>query len=246
MAPLSHYLRLWDYSSAAHVDDFVANSRNVQNRIWKAYRRDSQVVYPPVAVEDFYTADSQDYFLIVSELVAYKRIADAVRHFTKTGRRLTVVGDGPDYRELRRMAGPSIQFCGRVPDAELRSLYAHCRALLVPGEEDFGIAAVEALASGKPLIALGRGGVTESTPEINPQAGFFYREPTDEHLEAAIQRFEREEPYLSPAAIRAYAARFSEESFRREMSKILFDRDSTTCVDLPVSAESFDVTSARK
>ncbi|MFZ0593389.1 MAG: glycosyltransferase [Bryobacteraceae bacterium] len=223
MAPLAHYLRMWDYSSAAHVDEFIANSRSVQDRIWKAYRRESKVIYPPVAVEQFDTGASEDYYLIVSELVAYKRIADVVRYFTKTGRRLKIVGDGPDYRLLRSLAGPSTQFCGRVPDVELRDLYAHCRAVLVPGEEDFGIVAVEALASGKPVIALGRGGVMESVPEIDPRAGFFYREPTDTHLDAAIEQFEQEEPNLSPAALRAYAARFSEKSFRREMSKILFD-----------------------
>jgi len=135
MATLTGYLRLWDQSSAAHVDEFIANSHNVQNRIWKAYRRDSDVIYPPVAVEDFWTGVPQDYYLIVSELVAYKRIADAVRYCSRTGRRLRIVGDGPQYRELRNLAGPSVQFCGRVPDIELRKLYAHSRALLVPGEE---------------------------------------------------------------------------------------------------------------
>jgi glycosyltransferase involved in cell wall biosynthesis len=223
MAPLANYLRLWDQSSAAHVDQFIANSQNVQNRIWKAYRRSSDVIYPPVAVENFYTAASDDYYLIVSELVAYKRIADAVRYCSKTGRRLRIVGDGPQYRELRNMAGPSIQFCGRVPDIELRELYAHSRALLVPGEEDFGIAAVEALASGKPVVALGRGGILESTPHSNPRAGFFYREHTEACLGTAIEEFEREEAFLTPPAIRAHAARFSEKSFRDGMSKILFD-----------------------
>jgi glycosyltransferase involved in cell wall biosynthesis len=243
MAPLAHYLRMWDYASAAHVDEFIANSRSVQNRIWKAYRRESEVIYPPVAVDEFYIGVSEDYYLIVSELVAYKRITEAVRYFNKTGRRLKIVGDGPDYRRLKSMAGPSIQFCGRVPDAELRDLYAHCRAVLVPGEEDFGIVAVEALASGKPVIAVGRGGVLESAPESNPRAGFFYREPTDTHLDAAIEEFEREEPYLYPAAIRAHAARFSEKSFRREMSRVLFDSGpKETSENLRVATEPVRLT----
>jgi len=225
MATLTSYLRLWDQSSAAHVDEFIANSHNVQNRIWKAYRRDSDVIYPPVAVEDFWTGVPQDYYLIVSELVAYKRIADAVRYCSRTGRRLRIVGDGPQYRELRNLAGPSVQFCGRVPDIELRKLYAHSRALLVPGEEDFGIAAVEALASGKPIIGVGRGGVLESAPRINPRAGFFYREAGDEGLRTAIEEFEQEEQFLSPTAIRAHAMRFSEERFREEMSNVIFDRN---------------------
>jgi glycosyltransferase involved in cell wall biosynthesis len=225
MATLTGYLRLWDQSSAAHVDEFIANSHNVQNRIWKAYRRDSDVIYPPVAVEDFWTGAPQDYYLIVSELVAYKRIADAVRYCSRTGRRLRIVGDGPQYRELRNLAGPSVQFCGRVPDIELRKLYAHSRALLVPGEEDFGIAAVEALASGKPIIGVGRGGVLESAPRINPRAGFFYREAGEEGLRTAIEEFEQEEQFLSPTAIRAHAMRFSEERFREEMSNVIFDRN---------------------
>lgn len=225
MATLTGHLRLWDQASAAHVDEFIANSHNVQNRIWKAYRRDSDVIYPPVAVEDFWTGAPQDYYLIVSELVAYKRIADAVRYCSRTGRRLRIVGDGPQYRELRNLAGPSVQFCGRVPDTELRKLYAHSRALLVPGEEDFGIAAVEALASGKPIIGLERGGVLESAPKINPRAGFFYREAGDEGLRTAIEEFEQEEQFLSPTAIRAHAMRFSEERFREEMSNVIFDRN---------------------
>jgi glycosyltransferase involved in cell wall biosynthesis len=225
MATLTGHLRLWDQASAAHVDEFIANSHNVQNRIWKAYRRDSDVIYPPVAVEDFWTGAPQDYYLIVSELVAYKRIADAVRYCSRTGRRLRIVGDGPQYRELRNLAGPSVQFCGRVPDIELRKLYAHSRALLVPGEEDFGIAAVEALASGKPIIGVGRGGVLESAPRINPRAGFFYREAGDEGLRTAIEEFEQEEQFLSPTAIRAHAMRFSEERFREEMSNVIFDRN---------------------
>lgn len=225
MATLTSYLRLWDQSSASHVDEFIANSHNVQNRIWKAYRRDSDVIYPPVAVEDFWTGAPQDYYLIVSELVAYKRIADAVRYCSRTGRRLRIVGDGPQYRELRNLAGPSVQFCGRVPDIELRKLYAHSRALLVPGEEDFGIAAVEALASGKPIIGVGRGGVLESAPRINPRAGFFYREAGEEGLRTAIEEFEQEEQFLSPTAIRAHAMRFSEERFREEMSNVIFDRN---------------------
>jgi glycosyltransferase involved in cell wall biosynthesis len=247
MAPLASYLRLWDQSSATHVDIFIANSRNVQNRIWKAYRRDSEVIYPPVAIEEFYTAASHDYYLIVSELVPYKRIADAVRYCSKTGRRLRIVGDGPQYRELRSMAGPSVQFCGRVPAIELRALYAHCRALLVPGEEDFGIAAVEALASGKPIIGLGRGGVLESAPKINPRAGFFYSEQTGTCLATAIQEFEREEQFLSPTAIRAHSTRFSEKSFGEEMSRVLFEHGSKELDNAPeTAADPLGLTGSRR
>jgi glycosyltransferase involved in cell wall biosynthesis len=218
---LTNYLRVWDYASAARVDEFIANSGNVQRRIWKSYRRTAQIIYPPVAVEDFYAECADDYYLVVSELVAYKRIADAVRCCTETKRRLKIVGAGPEYASLRHIAGPSIEFCGRVSDSELRALYARCRAVILPGEEDFGIVAVEALASGKPLIALGKGGVLESVPEGHPYAGFFYASPGKDSLGSAIDRFERCEKSLSPIAIRQLAMRFSEERFQREMRNMI-------------------------
>jgi glycosyltransferase involved in cell wall biosynthesis len=221
MAPFAHYLRLWDYSSAARVDHFVANSRNVQHRIRRAYRRSSQIIHPPVAVEGFYYGDPDDYYLIVSELVAYKRIADAVRCFAKSGRILKIVGDGPEYTSLRKLAKANIKFCGRVSEWELADLYSRCRAVLLPGEEDFGIVAVEALASGKAVIALGRGGVLESVPHSEPRAGFFYPEPGETYLANAIEEFERLEPYLSPASIREFSLRFSERAFSARFSKLL-------------------------
>jgi glycosyltransferase involved in cell wall biosynthesis len=221
MAPLSNYLRIWDYASAARVDEFVANSRNVQRRIRKAYRRDAQVIYPPVAVNTFYAKPAGDYYLIVSELVAYKRIDDAVRCFSRTGRQLKIAGDGPEFLRLKKLARPNVEFCGRVTDSELRELYSRCRAVILPGEEDFGIVPVEALASGKAVIALGRGGVLESVPEKDPQAGFFYDPPGEEGLELAMEKFERDEPFLSPRAIQASATRFSEEHFREQIMRIL-------------------------
>lgn len=222
MAPLCNYLRLWDAMSATRVDQFIANSRNVQNRIWKAYRRTSEVIYPPVPVETFHTSAPEDYYLIVSELVAYKRIADAVQCFSRTGRRLKVVGGGPEYTRLKNLSTKNIEFCGRVSDSELKALYASCRAVILPGEEDFGLVPVEALASGKAVIALGKGGVLESVPLSDPCGGFFYQEPGETSLEAAVKEFEKEECYLSPASLQSYAARFSTEVFRREIANTLF------------------------
>ncbi len=221
IAPFANYLRLWDVSSAMRVDEFIANSENVQRRIWKAYRRSSEVVYPPVAVNDFYTAEPEDYYLIVSELVAYKRISDAVRCFTRSGRKLKIVGGGPEYRQLRYTAGKTVEFCGRVPDAELRELYAKCRAVILPGEEDFGIVPVEALASGKPVIALAKGGVLETVPLMNPRGGIFYSDPGEHYLGDAVQEFERTEKYVRPIELRAHAARFSSEIFREKISNVL-------------------------
>lgn len=222
MAPLTSYLRTWDYSTAARVDEFIANSHNVQRRIWKTYRRDSEVIYPPVPVESFVNRSSEDYYLVVSELVAYKRIHDAVCAFSDSGRRLKIVGDGPEYKSLKALARSNIEFCGRVPDSELRYLYSRSRAVLLPGEEDFGIVPVEAIASGKPVIALGRGGVLESVAESNPRAGFFYSLPGPEFLAAAVERFEKEEPALSARAIQLTAQRFSESRFDSQMRRLLF------------------------
>ena len=159
--------------------------------------------------------------------MSYKRISDAVLCFSRTNRRLKIVGDGPEYAALKRMAGATVEFCGRVPDCELRDLYARCRAVVIPGEEDFGIVAVEAIASGRPVIALGKGGVLETAPERDPRAGFFYSDPTEHGLERAVEAFERAEPTLKPNLIRSCAGRFSEERFRHEISKLLFSDPPT-------------------
>ena len=221
MATLSCPLRVWDYATAARVDEFIANSHNVQRRIWKTYRRESRVVYPPVEVETYSWRPPDDYYLIVSELTAYKRIEDAVRCFSRTGRRLKIVGEGPEYRLLKEHAKSNVEFCGRVFPSELRGLYARCRALLMPGEEDFGMVAVEAMASGKAVIALGRGGVLESVPPGDPLAGIFYEQPDQAALESAVIRFEQMEASVRPAKLQSWAARFSEARFQREMSELI-------------------------
>jgi glycosyltransferase involved in cell wall biosynthesis len=221
MAVFGCPLRVWDYATAARVDEFVANSRNVQKRIWKAYRRKSQVIYPPVAVETFQWKPSEDSYLVVSELVAYKRIGDAVRCCARTGRRLKVVGDGPEYAALKKLAGPGVEFCGRVSPVDLRILYSRCRALLMPGEEDFGIVAVEAMASGKPVVALGHGGVLEAVPPGGRGAAVFYEEPGDAPLEEALRRFEEVEALVRPTELQAWAERFSEGHFRGNMLELV-------------------------
>lgn len=218
MAPAAHYLRLWDFASAARVDRFIANSRNVETRIRKIYRRDAEVIYPPVAVDSFHHRPPEDYFLVVSELVAYKRLDYAVAAFARNGRRLRIVGDGPEYRRLKALARANVEFVGRLDDASLRDIFARSRAFLLPGEEDFGIAPVEALASGKPVVALARGGALETVP---PFGGVFYPQPDAAHLERALVAFEHVEPAIRPAELAAHARQFSEAEFQRKMARVL-------------------------
>lgn len=227
MVPLTNYLRLWDFASASRVDEFAANSRNVQRRIAHVWRRDARVIYPPVDVSQFRREAPEDYFLIVSELVPYKQIDYAVRTFSSAARRLRIVGDGPEYRRLKNMAGPTVEFCGRVSDEDLRTLYARSRAFIVPGEEDFGIATVEALASGKPVIALARGGTTEILP-ANSSGAIFYAEPTEDALRQAISSFLVLEKHIRPRELQARAGMFSEPIFRREMSALIAGREPAT------------------
>ena len=223
LALLGNYLRMWDFATAARVDRFLANSQNVQRRIKRAYRRNSKVIYPPVAVEHFFYKPAEDYYLVVSALVEYKRVEDAVSFCTQSGRRLKVVGVGPEYQNLKALAGPTVEFCGRVAEAELRDLYARCRGLLMPGEEDFGIAPVEAMASGKPVVALARGGVLESVLESVPAesdtGGFLYDEPGSRPLARAVEQLEQSEARISPSALQYAVQRFSESRFLAEMKE---------------------------
>jgi glycosyltransferase involved in cell wall biosynthesis len=153
--------------------------------------------------------------------VAYKRVDVAVRAFAGLGRRLRVVGDGPEFKHLKRMAAPCIEFCGRVSDDELRDLLARSRALIVPGEEDFGMTPVEALASGKPVVALGRGGTLESVPTADPLGGVFFDEPDEARLIEALDRFEQVEAQVLPRELQAWAEQFSEAHFLAHMREVL-------------------------
>jgi glycosyltransferase involved in cell wall biosynthesis len=219
MAPLANYLRLWDYASAARVDEFIVNSENVRRRIWKTYRREASVIHPPVNVESFRCEPAEDYYLIVSELVAYKRIDLAVRAFATNRRKLRIVGDGPEFSRLRKLASSNIEFLGRVNDDDLRSLYARCRAFIMPGEEDFGMTTVEAIASGKPVIALGRGGSLEIVP---PEGAFFFDSPDQASLTQAIEKFEANESRIDSSKLIAHAARFSETEFDNKIRDVLY------------------------
>ncbi|HWE51877.1 MAG TPA: glycosyltransferase [Bryobacteraceae bacterium] len=218
MAPVSSYLRTWDYSTAARVDTFLANSWNVRRRIWRAYRRRARVVHPPVDTASCFHKRAEGYFLMVSEMVSYKRLDYAIRAFSRNGRRLKVVGDGPDYRDLKKLAAENIEFCGRVSDPELHDLYARCNGLIMPGEEDFGMTMVESLASGKPVIAFGRGGAVEIVGE---RGGILYDETSEDALNGALRIFDAVAPSLNPFEMRASASRFSVEVFEKKFQSVL-------------------------
>jgi glycosyltransferase involved in cell wall biosynthesis len=226
-APIASYLRTWDYATAARVDGFMANSRNVKRRIRKTWRRRSLLVYPPVATDTFHCGPARDYSLTVSELVPYKRLDYAVRAFARSGRRLRIVGDGPEYRSLRRLAAANVEFCGRVSDDELRDLYSHCSEFIVPGEEDFGMSSVEALASGKPVVALARGGSLEI---VGNGCGILYAEPDETCLNEALRSLDRVRPLLQPERMVSRAGRFSEAVFATRFTQALA-RLRTDCTD---------------
>lgn len=220
MAPLLHYLRLWDRLSADRADHFVANSANVARRIAKHYRREADVVYPPVAVDDFFVSEQHDdFYLMVGQLVGYKRADLAVKAFTRSGKRLAIIGEGEQMRVLREMAGKNVKFLGRQPFEVLRDYYSRCQALVFPGEEDFGIVPLEAMASGRPVIAFGKGGALETV--VDGKTGVFFHEQTEDALLEAVDRFEAMKSGFVPAEIRAHACLFGPERFRSEMLEII-------------------------
>ena len=221
--PLSfflNYLRMWDVSSSRRVDAFIAISRHVQRRILKYYGRESTVIYPPVDC-DFFTLPEEgdrpgDYFLMVSALTPYKRADIAVEAFNRSGRRLVVVGDGPQLRRLKNLARSNVELLGWQSDEAVRGYYRDCRALIFPGEEDFGITPVEAQACGKPVIAYGRGGVLESVipfPE-DGCTGVLFDEAKPESLLGAIDVLEGNLARFNARRIRANALRFNKSRFR--------------------------------
>jgi glycosyltransferase involved in cell wall biosynthesis len=215
LRPLIAWLRGWDYNAAQRVDHFVAISSEVQQRIARFYRRESIIIYPPVNIARFEPVSTPDnYFLVVSRLVPYKRIDLAVQACNRLGLRLLVAGSGRDRERLETMAGPSVEFLGRVPDGDLPDLLARCRAFIFPGLEDFGIAPVEAQAAGRPVIAYRGGGALDTI--IEERTGLLFDEQTVESLCAALHRFEA--MTFSPAEARCNAERFDQARFERELA----------------------------
>jgi glycosyltransferase involved in cell wall biosynthesis len=234
VSPLLRRLRDWDRRTADRVTHFIAISRTIQDRIRDCYGRPSTIIYPPVDT-DFYTpaaVEREPFYLVVSALAPYKRFDLAIDACRRLGRRLVVIGSGQSAQRLRRLAGPGIEFLGWQSDEVIRDYYRKANALLFPAEEDFGIVPLEAQACGCPVIALGRGGATETVRplDMDRPTGVFFAEQTVASVIAAIETFEANKSVFDPAVIRRHALPFQQSRYERELCEyveaVIAGRDS--------------------
>jgi glycosyltransferase involved in cell wall biosynthesis len=210
-------LRAWDFAAAQRVDYFVAGSFNASRRIAKYYRRESEVLQPPIVTSDFrICGEIGDYFLVVSRLQPYKRIDLAIEACSRLELPLHVIGDGPDRSRLQSLAGASVQFFGRLADADVRTQLSQCRAFLLPGEEDFGLTPLEAQASGRPVIAYRAGGALETVKE--GITGYFFPRQTVEALMEALRHFRDD---FEPETLRRHAMQFDKAVFKQRLYNLL-------------------------
>jgi glycosyltransferase involved in cell wall biosynthesis len=235
ISTFANYLRIWDVTASQRVDEFIANSRYVQQRIKKYYRRESAIIHPPVNCDFFQPlrdAREGDYYLAVTALVPYKRMDLAVEAFNRLGKPLLIVGDGQGMNDLKKRAKRNIEFLGWQSDEKVRDYYQGCRALIFPGKEDFGITPVEAQACGKPVIAYGRGGVLETVrpfPQERP-TGLFFSQPTSDSLIQAVELFERNRDHFDPQVNRENALSFDQEKFREKIRSFVEEKVQAFCV----------------
>ncbi len=231
-----NHIRRWDVTTSKNVNYFISNSYYIKDRIKRAYSRDAQVIYPPVDIESLkFNEKKDDFFLTVSRMVPYKRVDVVVEAFAKTGLPLIVIGEGPEYKKIKKLARKNIEFMGYLKDDVLRMYMQKARAFVFAAEEDFGIVTVEVQACGTPVIAFGRGGVTETVipfnyavlskqyADIAPTGVFFY-EQTPEALIDAIKEFMDIEDKFNPFEIRKNAERFSIQRFRREFREFVNEK----------------------
>lgn len=214
LPPFLTKLRQWDRLAADRVDHFVAISQEVRRRIAKVYRRESAIIYPPVDTSRFAPcSEVEDYYLLVGRLVPYRRIDVLIEAFNKMKRPLRIAGSGRDRARLEALAGPTVQFLGYVPDNELPSLLAKCRAFMFPGEEDFGIAPLQAMAAGRPVIAYAAGGALETVrPGVT---GIFFKQQTVDAITAAVETLDAHT--WNSAEIQAHAKQFDADQFKQQI-----------------------------
>ncbi|MEP7342031.1 MAG: glycosyltransferase [Acidobacteriota bacterium] len=203
-------LKLWDLRAARRPDYFIANSQAVAQRIKDIYRRDAVVIPPPIDINRFKPgSEQQDYYLVLSRLVAYKRIDLAIEACNRLKRNLVVIGDGPDRKRLEALAGPTVAILGRQPDEVVENMVSRCRALLFPGEEDFGMVPLEVNAAGRPVIAYRGGGAIETV--VEGETGLFFDRPTSESMAGVIQEFESYS--WNQQTMRRHAEKFDHQAF---------------------------------
>lgn len=215
-------IRLWDRMSADRVNFWIAQSQTVANRISKYYRKNSTIVNPPVNINEFRPSKnkSKDFYLLVSRLSPYKKIDIAIEAFNKLNKHLIIAGEGSDKNRLEVLTdSKKIEFLGYISDTKYQQLLRDCKAFIFPGEEDFGLTPVEAMASGRPVIAYGKGGVTETV--IDGKTGLFFKEPSAESLIAVINKFEKSIDQFKPKICRERAEQFSEEIFIKKIKKMV-------------------------
>lgn len=218
LPPFITYLRVWDKEASSRVDEFWSVSCFVEERVKKYYRRDSVVVYPPVNVKKFRVSDKiDDYFFMAGRLVSYKRFDIAMKVFMALGLPLKIAGVGPEARRLKNMAGRNIKFLGLISDEKLAELYSRAKVLVFPQEEDFGIVPLEAMASGRPVIAFRGGGALETV--VDGETGIFFDEQSEESLSQAIRRFDADK--FRPEACRAQAEKFDVTVFKEKITNLL-------------------------
>jgi len=215
--PIVKYLRTWDLIAAQRPDVYLAISQNVQNRIKQYYGRDSEVIYPPVNLDQWSPTDEkpEDYFLIVSRLVSYKRVDLAIEVFNQLQWSLKIIGDGREKKRLKKIARGNIEFLGELTDGELLSYYQKSRAVIFPHEEDFGLVPLEAQASGRPVIAYRKGGALETV--VEGETGLFFEPQTRAALAKALKRLEKMK--FKPEAYQENLAKFSQARFKKEFKK---------------------------
>ncbi|MEX2052701.1 MAG: glycosyltransferase [Candidatus Paceibacterota bacterium] len=214
-----HLLRIWDRHASTRVDQFIATSENVKHRIQKYYQRNSELIYPPVDLVSANQTEKGEYFLIVSRLFKHKNVGIAVEAFNKLGWPLVIIGEGPEYKKLRKMAEKNVKFMGYQPDDLVQKYYAGCSGFIMPQEEDFGITPIEAMGHGKPVLALKRGGALEYVQEgIN---GEFFEDPTEEVLADGVRRIRANISKYDPSEIKRTVERFSRTRFESEIKNLI-------------------------